>query len=120
DFTFAPPMLVSASSEAAGTKSVAMGSDATGDTVTVHRTYEGRVPLAIGGKTIAAVRIHLAGTSAGKSQGTFVDDLWLDPVTGLTLRWDRTVDEVADASFGARVHYTEKASFVLESLTPRT
>lgn len=119
-FTFTPPMLVSAISEAIGTKSTATARNPNGDSVTVNRTYLGRVPLTIAGKVVRTVRVHLAGTSTGKSQGTFVDDLWLDPLTGLTLRWDRSVDEVADASFGARVHYTEKASFVLESLTPQT
>jgi hypothetical protein len=120
DFTFTPPQLVSETTEHAGAKSEAVGHDDGGNEVTIERTYLGRVPIVVGGATVGAVRIHLAGTTSGKSQGTFTDDLWLDPATGLTLRWDRTVDTMADASFGARVHYTENAHFLLESLKPRT
>jgi hypothetical protein len=87
----------------------------------VHvRAYIGRAAIAMDRTSIDAVRIHFTGTTSGKSNGTFVEDLWLDPATGLTLRWDRSVDTMADASFGARVHYTENAHFLLESLRPRT
>ena len=78
-----------------------------------------RVPIAIGDETISAVRIRMDGTMTGSSQGTSVDDLWLDPITGMTLRWDRFVDAVSN-KFGANVRYTERASFVLESPVPRT
>ena len=52
--------------------------------------------------------------------GTANEDMWIAPQTGMTLRWVRAVDTLADAAFGARVRYTENASFYLESLTPRT
>jgi hypothetical protein len=119
DITFTPHQLVNDVAETAGAKATSRGSDPQGDGVQVTRTYLGRVPIDIGGTTISSVRVHLTGTSSGSSYGTFVDDLWLDPVTGLTLRWDRSVDSHSNA-FGANVHYTENASFVLESLTPRT
>jgi hypothetical protein len=119
NITFAPPQLMNDVSERAGARTSADGSDPDGDGVTVERTYIGRVPIAIGDETISAVRIRMDGTMTGSSQGTSVDDLWLDPITGMTLRWDRFVDAVSN-KFGANVRYTERASFVLESPVPRT
>ncbi len=119
DITFRPPQLVNAVTEKPGAKASSSGTDPQGDSVKVDRTYLGRVAITIGSTAVQALRVHLTGTSSGQSQGTFVDDLWLDPATGLTLRWERSVDSTAD-SFGARVRYTERATFQLESLVPQT
>ena len=119
DITFNPPQLVNNVAQQPGAKSSSHGSDPQGDGVDVVGTYLGRVPIVIGGKTVEAVRLHLTATSTGQSQGTSVDEMWLDPLTGLTLRWDRKVDSTTN-SFGANVRYTETASFVHESLTPQT
>ena len=48
------------------------------------------------------------------------EDLWLVPQTGLVLRWDRTEDVEGNGFFTAHVQYHERATFVLESLTPST
>jgi hypothetical protein len=58
------------------------------------------------------------GTMTGRVRGTSTDELWLTPDTGMTLRWDRTVDTLANA-FGSEIRYKEDASFLLESLKPR-
>jgi hypothetical protein len=42
------------------------------------------------------------------------------PQTGLVLRWERTADAAGNGFFGANIHYHEKATFLLESLTPST
>ncbi len=120
EFTFSPPALVSDATERPGARSQALGKgDERGD-VQLVRTYVGREPISIDERTIMSVHIHLDGTAAGKASGKSVDDVWLDPATGVALRWERSVDAIADAAFGAKVHYTENAKFILESLQPRT
>jgi hypothetical protein len=74
----------------------------------------------VGGVPVDAVHIAIDGTFTGKATGRSHDELWLAEATGMTLRWDRMVDTMADAAFGAQVRYQEQASFVLVSLTPRT
>jgi hypothetical protein len=59
------------------------------------------------------------GTFTGRAIGTSLEELWLVPETGMTVRWDRKVDTNADSVFG-KVHYTEDASFELASLVPQT
>ena len=55
---------------------------------------------------------------AGGHGGSGARWVTLLPQTALVLRWDRTVDTMANAAFGADVHYQEQATFLLESLTP--
>ena len=86
----------------------------------MRRTTVGRERVAVGGAAVDAVRIVIEGTFTGKATGKSRDELWIAEATGLTLRWDRMVDTMADAAFGAQVRYQEQASFVLLSLTPRT
>jgi hypothetical protein len=65
------------------------------------------------------VRFRLDATMTGRARGTSTETFWVSPVTGLTLRWERSVDTIADTSFGAKVRYQEQATFVLESLDPK-
>jgi hypothetical protein len=120
EFTFSPPALVSDATEPVGARSEATGKgDQRGD-VHLVRTYLGRESISIDGRTVETVRLHIAGTATGKQRGSSVDDLWLDPMSGMPIRWERSVDAIADATFGARVHYKENAKFNLVSLRPRT
>jgi hypothetical protein len=92
-----------------------------GDThIDVQGTYLGHEPITIGATAIDAVRLRFHGTLTGRATGSADDQLWVVPQTGLVLRWERTADATGDALFGAKVHYHEHATFVLESLTPST
>ena len=86
----------------------------------MRRTLVGRERVTVGGVAVDALRIVIDGTFSGKATGRSHDELWVAESNGLTLRWDRMVDTMADAAFGAQVRYQEQASFVLLSLTPRT
>ena len=119
DITFAPPQLVSAVTDKLGATSSSVGRDSQGDSATGTRTYLGRVPITVGSAVVQTVHVKVAGTMSGQSSGHFVDELWLDPATGMTIKWVRSVDSISNA-FGASVHYTENASFLLESLVPQT
>jgi hypothetical protein len=77
------------------------------------------VEMRIGGETVRAIRLFVAGTVTGRVNGTSTDDFYFDPDTGMTVKWVRTVDTKADAFGGAKVRYQEDASFVLESLDPK-
>jgi hypothetical protein len=116
-----PPALQHATKDAPGATSTAKCVDAkTGDHATVLRTFLGLQSLSIDGRSVEAVHYEVESTFTGHATGTSVDRLWVLPETGMTLRWDRTVDTMANASFGAEVRYQEEASFVLESLQPAT
>jgi len=86
----------------------------------MRRTLVGRERVDVGGTVVDALRIVLDGEFSGKATGRSRDELWVAEADGMTLRWDRMVDTMADAAFGAEVRYQEQASFVLTSLTPRT
>ena len=81
--------------------------------------FTGIEDMNVGSQPTKAIHVSVDGNFTGKATGSSHDELWFAPDTGMTLRWDRTVDTVADASFGAKVRYQEKASFVLESLVPQ-
>jgi len=116
-----PPALQHAAQDAPGATSAATCVDEeTEDRATARRTFIGLRPITIDGTTIDAVHYRVDSTFTGHATGSSVDTYWVLPQTGMTLRWDRTVATMADATFGARVRYEEEASFVLESLTPRT
>ncbi|MBV8160437.1 MAG: hypothetical protein JO265_05895, partial [Acidimicrobiia bacterium] len=89
-----------------------------GSAARIEATYLGHEPVQVGGASVDAVHLHLHSTLTGRAQGTADEQFWLLPQNGLVLRWDRSVDTMADAAFGANVHYQEHASFLLESLTP--
>jgi hypothetical protein len=75
--------------------------------------------VTLGGVPVEVVKIRIAGTMTGRVRGTSTDVLTLVAATGLPVRWERTVDTLADA-FGASVRYVEQAQFDLVSLTPQT
>ena len=83
------------------------------------RATLGRGTVVIGGVTVAVVRIRIDGTITGRIRGTSTDLLTLVASTGLPVRWERSVDTLADA-FGSTVRYQEQARFELVSLTPQT
>lgn len=115
-----PPALLHDARDEPGATSTAVCSDGDGNHARMKRTYIGVDPVSIGGRIVDAVHFRMDATFEGMATGTSEDLLWVSPETGMTLRWDRTVDTMADASFGASVRYQEEASFVLESLTPAT
>lgn len=117
---FVPPMLQHSTSDEPGTKSFATGKDDEGNSATTKRTFVGVEPMKVGGKSVGAIHFRLDSTFRGKQNGTAVDDLWVSPDTGMTLRWDRHTTADADTAFGANVRYVEEASFILESLSPTT
>jgi hypothetical protein len=83
------------------------------------RTLLGYGTASVGGVPVDVVRIRIDGTLTGRVRGTSVDLLTLVASTGLPVRWERSVDTIADA-FGSSVRYQEQAQFDLVSLTPST
>ncbi len=93
-------------------------SDGAGSQARMTRTFHGTVPITIGGEKVEAFKVTIAARMSGNTKGTSRNTLWVEPTTGLTLRWDRTTDTLAKA-YGATVRYKENASFVLEALAPQ-
>jgi hypothetical protein len=89
-----------------------------GSSFVLTRTFRGHDQRRIGDRTIDVVVVDLQSAMTGKKRGRSADTLWFAADTGLLVRWERMVDTVADTAYGASVHYTEEASFELESLTP--
>ena len=86
--------------------------------VRIRRTVAGYGDMPVGGRDVPTVHIVIDATFSGRADGTAHEDLWIARDTGMTLRWQRSVDTVADAAFGAKVRYQENATFVLESIVP--
>jgi hypothetical protein len=82
-------------------------------------TYLGRERVRIGTATIEAFHTVIDATLHGKAEGRSRVEMWLHPDTGAVLKMRRTLDSTAHAVFGT-VHYAERATFVLRSLTPQT
>lgn len=114
-----PPQLQHGPGEETGARSTVTCSDGEGNEATLTRTYLGHEPSDVGGQMLDAVHIRIDATFTGKAEGSSEDHFWVSPSTGLPYRWDRTVDTVTDAGWGAQVAYQEEASFVLESPEPR-
>ena len=115
-----PPLTLYTAGDANGTRTATNCSDADGNTVHIRSVLLGVDNVKIGGKTVRAIHVRDDGTITGpKMHGTSMDELWLHPETGVTLQWHRAVDTIANAFGGAKVRYTENATFVLESLKPR-
>jgi len=114
-----PPFVFHDVTETTGatTNTVCDSSDAHID---AQSTYLGHEAVIVGATPVDAVHIKFHGTITGRARGTADEQLWVVPQTGLVLRWDRLEDADGDALFGANIHYHEKATFVLESLTPST
>jgi hypothetical protein len=114
-----PPSLQHAVGETPGTISNSVCKDDTSASK-FERTYVGLEQVTVGGVNIEVAHIKIRSVLSGRTEGTAFDELWFLPTNGLTVRWDRTVNTLADAAFGAKVRYEEQASFLLESLTPAT
>jgi hypothetical protein len=76
--------------------------------------------MTVGGVLVATTHLVLDSVLTGRARGKGHDEFWLTPDTGMVVQWVRSVDTLANAAFGANVHYTENASFTLESLRPAT
>jgi hypothetical protein len=114
-----PPLTLYTSGDATGTRTSTVCSDGEGSDVRLDSVLLGIEDIVIGGERVRAVHVRDDGTCTGRVNGTSMDELWLDFRTGMTLKWNRTVDTLATAFGGAKVRYTEEATFVLESLQPR-
>lgn len=91
-----------------------------GETTTTDRLESlGTETIAIGGVTVEALRYRMTSELRGEVEGESRQEIWLHPDTALPLRIERFTRSEAD-EFGARVTYTEDATFQLASLTPRT
>jgi hypothetical protein len=100
---------------APGDEQVVECEDGEGGHATMTRTFLGIDATDVGGEVVKAVKVTVEAEMTGTVDGESSDTLWYHPLTGMTLRWDRTVDTLATA-YGTKIHYTEDASFVLESL----
>ncbi|MBV8234559.1 MAG: hypothetical protein JO075_02545 [Acidimicrobiia bacterium] len=118
DYVCAPPETQHDTTEQVGATTVGTCTASDGSAARIEATYLGHEPVQVGGASVDAVHLHLHSTLTGRAQGTADEQFWLLPHSGLVLRWDRSVDTMADAAFGANVHYQEQATFLLESLTP--
>jgi hypothetical protein len=115
-----PPLTLYTAGDAIGTRTATDCRDADGNNAHLTSVYLGTDELKIGGEVVKTIHVRDDGIVKGpKMDGTSMDELWLHPRTGVTLRWNRTVDTTAAAFGGARVRYTEEATFLLESLEPR-
>ena len=114
-----PPQLLHTVGDASGTATTARCRDGDDVDVRLERTTLGRRTATVGGRTVEVVGVRIDGRMTGRVDGRSTDELWLVAATGLTVSWERSVDTLADAAFGARVRYREQATFELESLDPR-
>jgi hypothetical protein len=89
-------------------------------TARVRSTYLGHETLTIGGVAVDAGHITARADATGRATGTATDEEWIRATDGLILRRERAEDADATAAFGSNVHYHERASFRLESLTTST
>jgi len=116
--TCSPPMVIHKVDDGpGGTYEGECSGEAT--TATIRRTIVDDKDFVVGGDPVDAIHLRIDSTFTGMANGTSNEDVWLDAATGMTLRWDRVVDTEANSAFG-NVHYTENASFILESLVPTT
>lgn len=79
----------------------------------------GTEPVDVGGTVVQAVRMHYEAKITGYSQGTQVQDRWIDPERGLMLRIVTQVDVNTKTPIG-QTPYRERYRIDLLSLTPQT
>jgi hypothetical protein len=90
-----------------------------GGRVDVVVTYLGREAMSVGGIPVEAFHAIIDGTQSGDVQGSSRFEVWVHPLTGLTLR--QVVHVQSRSKFlGSNVDYTEDATYTLERLTPST
>lgn len=118
NFTCSPPLVEHEMAAAPGTTLTGACADSS-TTATIAVTYVGREQRVVGGTAVDAVHLQVHSTMSGRVRGTEDEQFWILSTNGLVLQWDRSIDTLADAAFGANVRYQEHATFVLESLTPK-
>lgn len=79
----------------------------------------GTEPVDVGGTVVQAVRMHYEAKITGYSQGTQIQDRWIDPDRGLMLRIVTSVDVNTKTPIG-QTPYRERYRIDLLSLTPQT
>jgi len=90
----------------------------TGDGVVEQRTASaGDGSVTIDGRTLAALHVVIETSTRGSTDGTTHEELWLDRLTGLVLRLDRTVRNETSTAVGAAA-YQEHVELVVSVLTP--
>jgi hypothetical protein len=114
-----PVLVLSKSSDARGASHATRCTDHNGTNALLTATFVGIERTDIGGTAVDAIHVRVDATTSGRVRGTSVDDFWSAPGTGLTVRWERTVDSLANA-WGAEIRYRENATFLLESLEPKS
>jgi hypothetical protein len=77
----------------------------------------GTEPVEVAGRRIDAVHVRLTERLTGRTEGGGVQELWVDPATGLPLRWTARNDNVTDDIIN--VPYRERWDLRLASLQPR-
>lgn len=82
-------------------------------------TYVGPETITVGGVAVPVYHFRHEGRLGGAQSGTQSDDEWLSRATGLPIRNDRRNDVASDSPIG-KVTYTERGTFTLTSLTPRS
>jgi hypothetical protein len=118
-YTCRPPQVQVGDGTAPIVRTTSVCDDGKGSAAHLVRTSLTFDKATVGGVTVDVVRIRVDGTLSGRVRGTSVDLLTFVASSGLPVRWERSVDTLADA-FGSTVRYQEQAQFDLVSLTPST
>ncbi len=79
----------------------------------------GTTTVRIGGVSVRVIRDHQVTTLRGAQRGTDVEDWWFDGTSGLPLRETRQLTITTSSPVGD-IRYTEKGSWQVASLSPRT
>lgn len=118
--TCSPQLVLMKVGEPVGTPHDGVCHDGKGTVAHIHAVDLGIEQVSVDGAVVRVVHTVLDSRMTGRVVGTAHDDLQALATTGMTVAWNRSVDTVADTSFGAKAHYTERAQFQLVSLTPQT
>lgn len=90
-----------------------------GGAVETKNTVVGVESLTIGGRTLQVVHMHYQSALTGSSEGTQVQERWIDLESGLVVRLKSDVTARTESPFG-RVGYEEHYLIEMTSTTPRT
>ena len=82
-------------------------------------TYVGPETITVGGVAVPVYHFRTEGRVGGAQSGTETSEEWVSRATGLPVRNDRRNDVASDSPIG-KVTYTERGTFTLASLAPRT
>jgi hypothetical protein len=79
----------------------------------------GTATVDVGDRTVATIRLRIATTMRGETEGTATVDLWLARDTGLPVRVRADVANKSDTPIGTQVSYRERYDLRLRALRPR-